>query len=478
VGRRKLGSVLLLVLLYAGAAAADPSGPTGPQWDGPPAKWVSDIEHRIHFDYFLNTSSDVSNDGKWVGFYTVNDSRGDLWLTNTETGKFRRITQSHNGKPLQVEGNKYSYGAFSGYGPAISANGRYLAFSSQYSNLVQYDNNKAADIFVYDRVKKETVLISRNSEGTKANQGSFAPSISADGRFIAFDSRATNLSPGDTGGGVDVYLKDRETKATTLVSVGPDGKGNRRSGHGDVSDDGTRVSFLSDATNLVESDTNRATDAFVRDLTTDETLRVSVDSEGNQLKPFVYAESASVYRDGAEELRISGNGQVVVYSSHANKLVPEDENDNVDIFVHEIDTGVTERVSEPTGGGDAYRPEDKECGNNGECFGFIQSWAPSISADGRLVYFISAAPLISDEDDDGASSEDDVFVHDRNTDETILISRRPNGEPAKSSNVYPGTIAPGGGWLTFTADSRMIDGHGGDQNVRSDVYLQELPKVP
>lgn len=124
-------------------------------------------------------------------------------------------------------------------------------------------------------------------------------------------------------------------------------------------------------------------------------------------------ESASTFRDGGEELDISSNGEVVVFSSHANALVPDDSNDNVDIFVHEIDSGRTARVSVRSDGGDAYRPGDKECGNNRECFTFIQSRDPSISGDGRFVYFLSASPLISDEDSDGPTGpEEDVFVHD------------------------------------------------------------------
>ena len=437
--------------------------------------WVSDIEHRIKVDYFINTTNDVSNDGRFVAFYSATDNRGHLWLANTKTGKYRRVTKTFNGNPPKIEGNKYAYGAFSGAGPAISANGRFVAFSSLYSNLVPHDNNKASDIFVYDRMKRKIGIVSRNSEGKKGNGGSFGPSISANGRYVAFESRATNLSPGDNRGGVDVYLRDRRAKTTTLVSVGPSGKGNGRSGRPDLSDDATRVSFLSDATNLVANDTNRATDAFVRDLTLGKTVRVSVTSDGKQLKPFVYQESGGSFRDGAEELHISGNGEVVVFSSHADKLVPEDENANVDIFVHEITSGLTERVSEPSGGGDAYRPEDEECGNNGQCFTFIQNRDPSITSDGRFVYFLSGAPLVTDEDRDSVYSDEDVFVHDRVTDETLLVNRMPNGQPARGNNLYAGTIAPAGGWVTFSIDSRKLDGVNGDQNHRSDVYLQELP---
>jgi hypothetical protein len=117
---------------------------------------------------------------------------------------------------------------------------------------------------------------------------------------------------------------------------------------------------------------------------------VSVDSDGGELEPLVYFEEASVYRDGVDEARISGNGRVVAFSSHANGLVPDDDNNVPDIFAHEIDTGVTERVSVPTGGGDGYRAQDRTCGTNGQCFWHIASQAPSISHDGRFVRSIRA----------------------------------------------------------------------------------------
>ena len=424
-----------------------------------------------------NTVSAVSEGGKFVVFYAAGDYKSHLWLANTETGGLRRLTKSHNGRPLVKEGPKYIYSPFSGGSPEITPEGRYVAFSSTYSNLVPGDRNKASDIFVYDRVKRRMALVSRNSDGGKGNNQSWAPSISADGRYVAFESKASNLTPNNADGVADVYVKDRLTKTTTLVSTGPEGKGNKGSGLPGISDDGNRVSFLSKATNLVENDTNNAIDAFVRDIALGTTTRVSVTSNGGQMKPFVYDESGGTYRDGAEEPDISGDGEVVVFSSHADNLIPEDDNANVDIFVHEIDTGATERVSEPTGGGDAYREKDKSCGNNGQCFGFIQSREPSITYDGRFVYFISAAPLMTDEDRDETNfrSEEDAFVHDRLKDETVLVSRMPDGSVARVSNFYSGTIAPTGGWVTYGADRQALDGPGGDQDPNSDVFLQKLP---
>jgi Tol biopolymer transport system component len=437
---------------------------------------VSDLG-RHDRPYTENTISAVSNSGRYVVFVSyVKDFPSKLFLADTKRGAIRRIERSHKGGKPTADSHPYPSSAF-GFGyPEITPDGRYVAFTSRYSDLVRGDRNRAPDVFVYDRVERRTRLVSRSGERTQANGSSTDATITADGRYVAFTSRATNLAPEDTTRSEDVYVRDLQKGTTTLVSVGVGGKGNRASGLPGISDDGNRISFLSRATNLVEDDSNAAVDAFVRDVAESKTLRVSVTSEGEQLEPFVYGESGSTYRDGAEELDISDNGEVVVFSSHANELVAGDSNDNVDIFVHEIDSGVTERVSIRSDGGDAYRPEDEECGNNGQCFTFIQSREPSISGDGRLVYFLSASPLISDEDADGSSGpEEDVFVHDRATGVTMLVSRTPDGSPVRAWNYYPGTISANGRWITYSADSGKVDGRGGDVGPDSDVFLQRLP---
>ena len=180
--------------------------------------------------------------------------------------------------------------------------------------------------------------------------------------------------------------------------------------------------------------------------------------------------------EGVEEARISGNGRVVAFSSHANGLVPEDDNNVPDIFVHEIETGVTERVSVPTGGGDGYRPEDRACGRNGQCFWAIASQVPSISHDGRLVAFHSGAPLLYPGDEDAKyGGDDDLFVHDRVTTTTLLVNRLPNGTPSGAPNLNAGSISSNGRWVTYTSDGRIA---AADNDADEDVFLQRLPRAP
>src|SRR5690606_33966970 len=166
---------------------------------------------------------------------------------------------------------------------SVSGDGRYVAFESRSSNLVPGDTNGASDIFVHDRVTGVTERVSVASDGTQANANSFVASISADGRYVAFYSIATNLVPGDTNGTSDIFVHDRVTGVTERVSVASDGtQANANSLVPSVSADGRYVAFLGLATNTVRGCANGATDIFVHDRVTGVTERVSVASDGTQ----------------------------------------------------------------------------------------------------------------------------------------------------------------------------------------------------
>src|SRR5690554_6282023 len=167
--------------------------------------------------------------------------------------------------------------------PAISADGRYVAFESSASNLVPGDTNGTLDVFVHDRVTGETTRVSVAFDGIEGEGHSRTPAISADGRYVAFESVATNLVPSYADGRYHVFVHDRVTGETTRVSDAFDGtQGNAHSGHPAISADGRYVAFDSRATNLVPDDTNNAADVFVHDRLTGETTRVSVLSGGAQ----------------------------------------------------------------------------------------------------------------------------------------------------------------------------------------------------
>jgi Tol biopolymer transport system component len=452
-------------------------------WSGPPAILVSEWKNPPKWGYHFANS--VSADGRFVSFYRIRrDGPGRLLLHNVARDRNRVIARPHDGYR-----KCYDCGRFESYGgyrlPDFSADGRYLVFATDY-RLVDLDRNRYSDVYRYDIETREYVLVSVGPDGKPGNSASSAGSISDDGRYVAFSTASSDLVEGDTNRAGDVFVRDLVEQTTTRVSVATDGSQGewtneeadvriaRGESHSpDISGDGSLVAFVSVADTLVDGDTNDANDVFVHDRRDHTTRRVSVTSTGEQLQPFEYCESASCFRDGAEQASISGNGEVVVFQSHANGLVPDDENDNVDIFTHELATGVTERVSEPTGGGEAYGPATHSCGSNGQCFYFIASSEPSISYDADRVYFLSGAPGITHVDDAGrdGGSDTDAFVHDRSTKVTQLVNRQPDGEWARGGNMYAGQISGDGSWVTYSSDTRGIVP--GDRRF-VDVFLQGL----
>ncbi len=329
--------------------------------------------------------------------------------------------------------------------PAISANGRFVAFSSEAANLVPNDSNKVADIFVHDRTTGQTSRVSVNSDGTQGNGRSFAPSISADGRYVAFASEANNLVPNDANGscvicGIDVFVHDRETAKTTLVSLNSNGvQGNHFSDNPSISADGRFVAFSSLASNLVPNDTNYQADIFVRDRQENLTSRVSVGPNGSQAK------------DQSAHPAISADGRFVAFESWARNLVGDDANDCKDIFVHDRQTKETIRVSVNSNGRE---------GND-------ESFAPSISADGRYVAFASEAGNLVPDDTNILM---DVFIHDLQKKETIRVSVDSNGGQVYDWSGGP-SISPDGRFVAFESwAERLVPG---DVNHRGDVFVRD-----
>jgi hypothetical protein len=214
--------------------------------------------------------------------------------------------------------------------PSISADGRYVAFDSKSSNLVSGDTNSNYDVFVHDRQSGQTARVSVASDGTQGNNESWYPIISADGRYVSFHSTASNLANGDTNGKQDIFVHDRQTGQTTRVSVASDGtQGNNDSWYPIISADGRYVAFLSYANNLVSGDTNAYGDVFVHDMQSGTTTRISLASDGTQ------GDGSSAYPS------ISDTGRYVAFFSAASNLVSGDTNGKYDIFVLDRGGGLT-----------------------------------------------------------------------------------------------------------------------------------------
>jgi len=273
----------------------------------------------------------ISADGRFAAFTSSStnlvpgdtNACEDVFVYDRQTRQTTRISVASDG----TEGNGDSgiWGNIS-----VSADGRYVLFSSQATNLVPVDTNGTEDVFVHDRQIGQTTRVSVSSDGTQADSGSEMSSISGDGQLVAFATGATNLVPGDTNGCPDVFVHDRQNGLTARISVASDGtQGDHGSGGFGVSisPDGRYVAFYSAATNLVVGDTNRRDDVFVHDQRTGMTQRVSLSSDGTQ------------GNSGSSDPFIDAEGRYVAFCSYASNLVPGDTNGCPDVFVH--DRGAT-----------------------------------------------------------------------------------------------------------------------------------------
>ena len=340
---------------------------------------------------------------------------------------------------------------------SISADGRFVAFSSVASNLVPGDTNNENDIFVRDLLTNTTSRVSVDSAGNQGNLVSFAPSISANGRFVVFESNGSNLVPGDTNNREDIFVRDLFTNTTTRVSV--DSAGNQAIGDfslpvsfllPSISADGRFVAFSSEAANLVRGDTNTGSDIFVRDLLTNTTTRVSLDSGGNQ--------AIGGYND-SNYPSISSDGRFVAFASEAPNLVPGDTNSVPDIFVRDTLANTTTRVSVDS------------AGNQGNG---ISRAAPSISADGRFVVFNSTSTNLVPGD---TNPSGDVFVRDLSTNTTTRVSVDSAGNQVISNSFRPPSISANGRFVAFDSNdsSNLVRG---DTNRVQDVFVVDLTNTP
>jgi Tol biopolymer transport system component len=387
--------------------------------------------------------SALSADGRYVAFQSNasnlvpgdTNSFADIFVHDRQTGQTSRVSIASDG----TEANRWSQQ------PSISADGRYVAFNSLASNLVPNDTNNRTDIFVHDRQTGQTSRISITSNGVQSDSDSYLPAISADGRYVAFYSNATNLTPDTPPFTSNVFVHDRQTGETSRIGVAWDGAPSPFFFGGlDISADGRYVVFGSWSDNVVPGDTNGMHDIFVYDRQTGQTSLVSVASDGTQANDHVYFPS------------ISADGRYVTFSSDANSLVPGDTNGVSDVFVHDRLTGQTSRVSVAS---------DGTQGNNA-------SAVPAISADGRFVTFTSRASNLAP----GPVHDDwNIFLHDRETGQTTLISVAADGTPANGLSTRPHASADG---RHISFDSSANNLVSGDTNGEQDIFVYERVDPP
>ncbi len=334
----------------------------------------------------------LSSDGNLVAFVSASpslvpgDTNGvaDVFVRDVAAGTTTLVSAGIGGPANGASSN-----------PRISANGRYVVFSSLASNLVPGDANGVSDVFERDLQTGQTTLVSASAAGAEGNgpSGEAPSDVSADGGEVSFSSAASNLVPGDTNGIRDVFVWTRATGAIDRVSVAGDGTqaAAGASAASAISADGRYVAFTSTAPNLVAGDTNLVQDVFVHDRVTGSTVRASVTSTGGQ------ASTSSSLVPGA----LSGNGELVAFDTSA-PLDPADTG-GTDVYVRDLAAGTTERDSVNSAG----------AGANGN------SSAATMSTDGRYVSFESSATNLDPADTGG---DEDVFVRDRVAGVTQLVS--------------------------------------------------------
>ena len=371
------------------------------------------------------------------------NGRRDVFVRDLSAGTTTLVSVGMNGQPANNDSD----------GASISADGRFVAFGSLASNLVPGDTNSFSDVFVRDLQSGTTTRISIPLGGGQANGHSAfgsAAMISANGRYVAFSSTAQNLVPGKPTFTRDVYVYDRQTGAVERASV-PQAGGwaNGPSDAPSVSNDGVVV-FQSAASNLVVGDGNGAQDVFLRDTGAGTTALVSHTAAGAP-------------GDGASSVGVPGvtpDGRVVAFSSSASNLVPGDTNLAPDAFLYDRSTDAFTLVSTGLGGAPAR-------GTSSD---------PTVSADGRRVAFASFAPNLVADDNDGAT---DVFVRDLASGITLRASVAMDGGDPNGASQLP-AISPDGSDVAFASKASDLvagDGGGWDAFASTPAFDADAPVV-
>lgn len=427
------------------------------------------------------------------------------WTAATSAAPAKKATLASENAQGTGSGNGSSQN------PSLSANGRFVAFQSTATDLTSPSSvADSQNVFVRDVKSKKTILVTRGASGTGGDGESFAASISGNGKFVAYESAATDLLAGpDTNGHDDVFVTEVKTGNTVLVSMnaGGTGGGNDDSSAACVDKDGGVIAFGSRATDLVAQSAGGATDdVFVRDMKLGTTTLVSANQAGDSggdgdslfphisedgrfvaftsyaddLEPIGGGSGSRVFlrdvqagttalvsvnqagtasgNEGSGEGGVSQGGRFVVFDSYASDLVTlKASSVSIDVFVRDMSTGTTRLVSvnqEGTGGG------------NGDSF------EPSISADGRYVLFAShATDLVAD----GGLGRSQVYVRDLKKGKTTLVSFNADRTGPSDGQAYMigyPCFTPNGKTAAF--ESTANDLVTGDANRSNDVFVRKV----
>jgi Tol biopolymer transport system component len=380
----------------------------------------------------------LSSEGTTVAFHSFApnldpndpDTTQDVYVKDLASGAITLASTSSGG----TKGNSGSAA------PSLSADGTKVAFYSSAWNLDPNDPEGIHDVFVKDLVSGALTLASTSSIGLKGNSGSFAPSLSADGTKVAFLSTASNLNLGDTDTIQDVFVKDLVSGVLTLASSSEGTKANNHSFGPSLSPDGTKVAFYSGASNLDPGDTDPIEDVYVKDLVSGALTVVSTSSGGNKGNNL------------SGEPTLSVDGTKIAFRSFATNLDPSDIDSFQDVYVKDLMTGTLTLVSSRA---------DGHKGNN-------HSQRPSISEDGTKVAFDSLASNLDLDDPDGLL---DMYVKDLVSGTLAVASTSSTGTKGNFHSSEP-SLSADGAKVAFHSQSTNLDPVDSDTN--GDIYVKDL----
>jgi hypothetical protein len=361
-------------------------------------------------------------EGRYVVFISSANFAGS-------TGKHRQIfwrdrnsgiTKLISASAAGEEGNADSYA------PAISGDGKTVAFESYSSNLVQSDKNGFRDVFVWHSNTGKIDVVSIGAKGTEANAESYEPTVSGDGRFIAFTSMAGNISATEKGvSNNNVYLRDMQADTTILISVDPNTKKGGGGSNPSISYDGNRIAFYSHTATLVSDDNNGLWDIFLWEKNKAPLKRISLTADGKERN------QGNESSDRIVAPAISGNGQFIAYTTTASNMVPGDNNNSQDVFVYDINANTTTIASNSSDGkpGNADSP-------------IAQGEKIAISYDGKWVAFSTNASNL------GVPASN-IVMHNMATGENKVVSS------VVGSGVGRPSMSYSGGYVVFGIGGKL-----------------------
>jgi Tol biopolymer transport system component len=388
----------------------------------------------------------ISGDGRYVAFWSFasnlvpGDTNGtsDVFVRDRLTGAIERV--SVDSRERQATGGDQGGVLDTNFGrPAITPDGRFVAFASSATNLVKGDRNNSVDVFLRDRVAGTTERVTVVGRRTEANGESSHPAISPDARFVAYQSFADNLVPDDTNFTSDVFLTDRQARTTVRVSLTSTGQqADNASGSPTITPDGRFVAFSSSSVLVAGEVDDSAEDVYLRDLQAGTTVGLS--TFGTEILGHSNAPA------------ITPDGRFVAFQSWDDSLIPGDTNNSYDVIVLDRSTGAVERVSVSSAG---------EQGND-------WSLGPAITPDGRFVAFHSFASNLVAAD---GNFDFDVFVHDRLTHTTTRASVRTDGtETDLGLGSQNATLSDDGQVVAFDSEGALVPQ---DTGFPVDVFVHD-----